>query len=107
MQNWPGRKNSSAASRGGSGIPYNRVVESRVKFGRRYPWPKWFARLPLTLCRGRDFNGRADTMAQAAYQASGRFGLLLTVSISDDGQRLRLKPGTNGGKRRGSPRCRG
>lgn len=62
------------------------VTKKPEKYGRRYPWAKWFARGSFVLRAGRDFNGRAYTMAQQVRTAAGspRFRLSVSIVISDD-----------------------
>jgi hypothetical protein len=58
------------------------------KFGRRYPWDQWLSRGKVTLVAGKDFNGRADTMAQQVRAAASKRGLSISVTISQDNSTL-------------------
>jgi hypothetical protein len=55
------------------------------KFGRRYPWKKWFAKRRFTLIRGIDFAGRVDTMAVQVRNSAVRLRYHASVRILDGG----------------------
>lgn len=54
------------------------------KFGRRYPWKRWFRHKTFSLRRGEHYDGRTYIMAQMVRNAATRHGLRVRVVISDD-----------------------
>lgn len=60
------------------------------KFGRRYPWEEWFSYDKFTLRRGKDYNGRTDTMVQQIRNAGSplRHGVRVSIKVSDDGNSI-------------------
>jgi hypothetical protein len=56
---------------------------SASKYGRRYPWDRWFARGRFTIMQGHDFNGRLDTMAVQVRAAALARGLRVQVIIDE------------------------
>lgn len=59
-------------------------------FGRRYPWKRWFSMPQFTLIKGRDYNGRTDTMAQQVRNAAsrGRHNVKVSIQVPWDGESL-------------------
>lgn len=55
------------------------------KWGRRYPWKEWFALGNFILERGKDFNGRTDTMMTQVRQQASKMGRSVSITASDDG----------------------
>ena len=70
----------------------NRTKETK-KFGRRYPWAKWFRRKQFVLRRGIDYDCRTAAMAQLVYQASVtvRHNVLVEVVRAEDEQSLAVR----------------
>jgi hypothetical protein len=70
------------------------------KFGVRYPWEKWFRRKSFTLQKGRDYECRTYTMAQAIRNAAApdRHNKVVHIRIDDERDRLRVcvEPRANG-----------
>lgn len=58
------------------------------KYGRRYPWLRWFGQLHFTLKKGRDYDCRTDTMANMVRQAAARHGYKVSILIADDGRSM-------------------
>lgn len=58
------------------------------KFGRRYPWDRWFRRPKFTLYRGLDYSCRTDSMALMARFAGWDRGKRCTIKIHEDGAAL-------------------
>lgn len=69
------------------------MSSTRKKFGNRYPWDVWFRRGVLVLKRGKDFAGRADTMAQVVRRAAERDPEVMGVSIrlAQDGSSITIR----------------
>lgn len=57
------------------------------RFGRRYPWDRWFARRTFTLVRGRHYDCLPHGMAQMVRNAAAgpKYRLRVSVRITDDG----------------------
>ncbi len=55
-----------------------------------HPWEKWFGAGKFELVRGRDYNGRTDSLIQQIRNAAGprRFNLALSIQVSDNGERI-------------------
>lgn len=58
------------------------------KFGRRYPWREWFQLSEFRLVRGRDYNGRTDTMVQQVRNAAVKLSKHVSIRTAEDGQSL-------------------
>ena len=56
------------------------------RFGRRYPWEKWFAKGRVKIKLGVHYLGATHGMAQMARNAASRHGLKLHVEIGRDGK---------------------
>jgi hypothetical protein len=54
------------------------------KWGRRYPWERWFAQQRFAIARGTDYAGRTDTMIQQIRNKAGRFGIGIRIDVTDD-----------------------
>lgn len=57
----------------------------------KYPWGEWFASDGFTVTRGVDFDGRTDTFIQMIRQRAIGRGIKLRISVSDDGQTVRVR----------------
>lgn len=58
------------------------------KFGRRYPWGKWFASSRFTLTRGREYDCLSHNMAILVRVAASRPQYRVRVSIHVEDARL-------------------
>jgi hypothetical protein len=68
------------------------------KYGRRYPWKKWLASKSFSLFRGKDFNGRAYTMAQQVRnRVRGHATIRVSIEIADDDRSLTVHVLRKGG----------
>lgn len=57
------------------------------------PWKRWFASGSFVLVRGRDFDGRIDTMVQQVRNAAVRIKRPVGVAVSDDGSMIAVVVG--------------
>lgn len=55
------------------------------KYGRRYPWDRWFARRRTTLVRGRDYDVLDHVMAAMVRQAAryAKYSVRVSIQIGD------------------------
>lgn len=58
--------------------------------GRRYPWDRWFAALPVTLRRWEDFEVEPASFGINARLAAKARGLGVKVKV--DGDRVTIEP---------------
>lgn len=63
------------------------------KFGRRYPWSKWFTLKKFTLVRGKDYDCQSYVMAQMARNVARlkTYNVNLDIKLPDDGESLTIK----------------
>lgn len=59
-----------------------------LKYGRRYPWNRWFMRGRFCLRRGIDYEHHTHTMAQMIRNVASKRGLRVSIRIAPDGQSL-------------------
>ena len=60
------------------------------RFGRRYPWAKWFASGCFVLRRGIDFDCMPHGMAQMIRNVASMRGLRVSVRIEEDAIHVRV-----------------
>lgn len=62
-----------------------------VKYGRRYPWVKWFSKRSFRLLAGRDYDCRTYTMAQMVRNTASRLRYKVSVTVYPDESGLSVK----------------
>ncbi len=72
-------------------MAYNRVMVNGKKFGRRYPWRKWFILDRFVLRRGRDYDCKTFSMAQAVYKAAARMRINIDIDIDEEDGALHVE----------------
>lgn len=63
------------------------------RWGRVYPWERWFAKDHFTLTRGKDFRGRTYAMGGQVrnWVAKHLPSVRVSVRIAKDGESLQVK----------------
>lgn len=74
-------------------MPKRKRPGEAKRFGRRYPWHEWFSQDEFLLRKGRDFNGRVDTMANQIRGAAmaDRYDVKVSIRIWPDMETLEVK----------------
>ena len=78
----------------------NKPLPRWKKYGRRYPWVRWFGTLPLILQRGRDYEIRTNSMAQLVRQAARYRGIPVDTRTAEDEQSLYVSRSIDPNKKR-------
>lgn len=60
------------------------MEETVKKFARRYPWREWLDYLPITLCRGVDYDCEPSSMALMLRGAAERYGVCISIRVRGD-----------------------